>query len=179
MSEVPSTSRVQIKSGFGVCQPVATRCWDRIVEAASCPFSFIAIATAVCTALLCAQDLLSQELRFLCCRGDSLPALTDAIQAALGTLPDSDQPAVASAYLALQECRFKMHSNLNAVAGVFLSLGGLVEPLRVSCLSAFISLITHETLLEHLAGTRPLNDWTPLEQVTAGLLSGVDTADTP
>jgi hypothetical protein len=105
------------------------------------------------------------------CSGIKLPCMIFMINAVLGTLPDADQSTVFWAANLLQGWRFMVHSDPTASTATTLTVGGMVEALRGSCLAAYVSHVTYVTVNEHLSGARPVADWSLLQQVSEeGLL---------
>jgi hypothetical protein len=87
------------------------------------------------------------------------------VPAALATLPAADQQEVYAAELEMNSWRSYVHSFPSDTSGVWRTLGALVGELRLAFYTAGFSQIAHTTMMEHLNGSRPLEDWSPVVQV--------------
>lgn len=100
-----------------------------------------------------------------CCRGVNVDQTRKTVYRALDTLPEADQATISAATSQLDSVRFALHSNPTASPTALRHLGSIVQQLRVSCLSTYVSHVTCRTMMGHLDGSRPLADWRPLEEV--------------
>lgn len=117
----------------------------------------------------CATQQLLLTFEILCWVGllqwASVAPITLLMEHVLATLPDPDQAAVVGVGAKRYPWRLKLHSDPLFDPAPPVPLAGMVMLLRHTCLCAYESHLIGVTMLEQLAGSRPLSDWGPLEKV--------------
>lgn len=113
------------------------------------------------------SPLLTLIVCFICvCSGNSNGQLVaDLLGGVLATLPADDLQEVFAAELDINSWNSFVHTYPFKASEVGLTVGALINELRVAIYSAGFSLIAQKTIMEHLAGSRPLDDWEPLREV--------------
>jgi hypothetical protein len=92
--------------------------------------------------------------------------LAGALQVAvLATLPAIDQQEMCAAELETNRWWSQVHSYPFHSTAKWNYLGSMVPELRLAFYSAGFSQNAHTTMMEHLGGSRPLDNWEPLQQV--------------
>jgi hypothetical protein len=100
------------------------------------------------------------------CRGGGSGSYAGALLfAALGTLPATDQEELYAAELDMNRWRSNVHSYPSDTSSMWIRMGGIASELRLAFYTAGFSQNAHTTVMEHLSGTRPLENWDPMKQV--------------
>jgi len=104
-------------------------------------------------------------LASLSCRGLDNGNYGALVEAALCTLPEPDQQAVMQAEVECSSWAQYVHAHPGQSYGDHCSLDRFFTNLRVVILTAAFSHFAFCTVLDHLAGRLPMDDWEELEQV--------------
>jgi len=101
----------------------------------------------------------------LCCCSNVLNKHVVRYRTLFDALPDEDQCILRQAEAALWRCKFKMHAHLLKSPNEFGDMTTTLAEMWTSFVSAACSHIAAKTMLQHLDGSRPLADWSPVAEV--------------
>jgi len=111
------------------------------------------------------HSICNMVLASFSCRGRHNSNFGALVGAALCTLPEPDQQAAIQAEVESGSWAHYVHAHPDQIYSSYCSLDCFFSNLRLIVLTAAFSHFAYNTVLDHLGGRLPMDDWEELEQV--------------